>query len=255
MSSLGRGWAIGLAVATVVSLGLAVDTARSDAGPPVRVGIEAVRRDCPAAGALTSTARIAIVDSGIAPGTAAGRSVVARIDVTGDGALRRAPHGTAMASIVARAAPEAEIVDVRILDEEAVGSVAELVAGIDAAVDAQAQVINLSARMPALTPTVLAAVDRALDAGTVVVVAAGNDGRDLATDETWRALAAAPCLVVVGALDADGGALPGTNRGDGVVEVWAPGRAVATSGTGGEAITTDGTSPATAAVTGALLRG
>src|SRR5439155_11747960 len=53
-------------------------------------------------------------------------------------------HGTAVASIVARLAPNARIVDVRILGPDNSGSGAALVAGLQAAVARRCRVINMS---------------------------------------------------------------------------------------------------------------
>jgi subtilisin family serine protease len=80
---------------------------------------------------------------------------------------------------VASVAPEAAILPVKVLGEDGSGDVSNVVRGIDFAVAQGADVINLSlgSELPVLgTPGEFNdAIDRALDAGRIVIAAAGND--------------------------------------------------------------------------------
>ncbi|MBX0326915.1 S8 family serine peptidase [Oscillochloris sp. ZM17-4] len=100
-------------------------------------------------------------------------------------------HGTHVAGIIAAAlgnaeggaglAPSVQILPVRVMDAAGVGGDRRIAAGVGYAVDKGARVINLSLgstlllATPESSPLISAAIRRALDAGAVVVVAAGND--------------------------------------------------------------------------------
>jgi hypothetical protein len=106
-----------------------------------------------------------------------------------------------------------------------------VVKGADWLLSVERDVVNLSLGPDASGPfdphNPLHVATRALvDAGTPVVVAAGNDGPD---DDTMQELARAPWVIPVGATDADGSLLAASSRG-------APG------GTG-PTVVSDGTHP------------
>ena len=140
-------------------------------------------------------------------------------------------HGTAVASLIAAApaadtgfqglAPGARIVPIRIseqteIDGKAVGdrgSPAQFAEAIDFAVQqAHVQVINLSLVMTSENSLVDAAVRRAIDAGVVVVAAAGNHGEDGDNIKTWPA--AIPGVIAVAAVGPDGTRAAFSQRGD-----------------------------------------
>jgi membrane-anchored mycosin MYCP len=141
-------------------------------------------------------------------------------------------HGTAVASLIAAApaadtgfqglAPGARIVPIRISEQtediegNAVGdrgTSAQFAAAIDFAVQqARVQVINLSLVMTSDDPLVDAAVRRAIDAGVVVVAAAGNHGKDGDNIPTWPA--AVPGVIAVAAVGPDGTRAAFSQRGD-----------------------------------------
>ena len=82
-------------------------------------------------------------------------------------------HGTTVAGLVLAAAPDAQVLRIRVLDEEAVGTAGRVAAGIQWAVDHGADVVNLSLG-GGPTLAVDQAVDYARSAGVIVVAAAGN---------------------------------------------------------------------------------
>jgi subtilisin family serine protease len=100
-------------------------------------------------------------------------------------------HGTHVTGIIAATlnnaeggaglAPSVQVLPVRVMSAEGVGGDRRIAAGISYAVDKGARVINLSLgstlllATPESSPLISRAIRRALDAGIVVVVAAGND--------------------------------------------------------------------------------
>jgi serine protease AprX len=172
---------------------------------------------------------VAVLDSGIALDpdlTQPVNRVVASVNFAGPRPTTPDPggHGTHVAGIVAGngtrsageyvgVAPEARLVDVRVLDEHGVGRVSSVVAGIEWAIANRNQygirVLNLSLGAPARRSyrqdPFSAAVEIAWKSGLVVVVAAGNDGPNRGTVQTPGI---DPYVVTVGAID--DAASPGT---------------------------------------------
>ncbi len=145
---------------------------------------------------------IAIVDSGIAPHSALSQRVVANVSfITGDSQVTdEFGHGTHVAGIIAGSAapasgvapaytggiaPGASLVNVRVLSADGSGYTSDVIAGIQWVVANRAlyniRVINLSLGHPVMeacaTDPLCEAVNQAVQAGIVVVVAAGNTGR------------------------------------------------------------------------------
>ncbi|MBG7605282.1 MAG: S8 family serine peptidase, partial [Actinobacteria bacterium] len=156
---------------------------------------------------------VAVIDTGIAPvdGLLDSDKVVAAVDLSSEGADQATAfvdangHGTHLAGIIAGretgadpalaeqhpewflgVAPDAGIVSVKVGDRNGDVLPGGLVAGVDWVVDNSAaldiRVINLAVGTPSNLPyendPLAAAVERAWDAGIVVVTAAGNDGAD-----------------------------------------------------------------------------
>lgn len=99
-------------------------------------------------------------------------------------------HGTHCAGVIAArenstgvigVAPEASLLIGKVLGDSGSGSLEAVVQGIDWAVKEGANVINMSLGAPNGTPSLHAAVKRAVEAGVFVVCAAGNDGPSLDT--------------------------------------------------------------------------
>lgn len=130
--------------------------------------------------------RVAIVDSGIDAShpDLAGRvieSVEARIDnkrivfdpsVSGDSA----GHGTACAGIIARIAPEVELYSIKVLGAAGLGDGQAFLAGLEYAIKNRFHVINLSlgTTKPQFFSPLHDLLDRAYQAGCIVVAAANN---------------------------------------------------------------------------------
>jgi len=221
--------------------------------------------------------RVAVIDSGVDDEHPQLRGQVATGQdfLHGDASGRQdcVGHGTAVASLIAATpadgaglrglAPGATIVPVRVseqTDTEQQGgaepvSPARFAAAIDWAVDeGNADVINMSLVMTANDSRVRDAVARAVDAGVIVVAAAGNHGRP--GEANPRPYPASyPDVIGVGAIDSNGVAAPFSQHGD-YVDVMAPGDKVTFAVPGAGHTQGDGTSYATpfVAATAALVK-
>jgi serine protease AprX len=172
---------------------------------------------------------VAVVDSGITPHAALANRVVANVSfVTGDpSTLDAFGHGTHVAGIIAGSAtaarnvttlydggiaPGVQLVNVRVLGADGSGQTSDVIAGIEWAVANRQQynirVINLSighpVDEPSATDPLCEAVADAVNAGIVVVAAAGNDG--LAADGSMvlgsiTSPGNSPLAITVGALN------------------------------------------------------
>jgi serine protease AprX len=176
---------------------------------------------------------VAVIDSGIADHAALAGRVVARVNlvahepnVSGD----PFGHGTHIAGIIGGSAtaatrvtaayaggsaPGVHFVDVRVLGSNGAGYTSDVIAGIDWTI-ANARrygvrVINLSlghpVGEPSATDPLCRAVARAVQAGLVVVVSAGNHGRTASGAPVLGGITSpgnSPLAITVGALDTVG---------------------------------------------------
>jgi len=145
---------------------------------------------------------VAVIDSGISTHTALANRVLANVSfVSGDPSVADAyGHGTHVAGIITGAAsaashvtplytggiaPGANLVNVRVLGADGTGLTSDAVAGIEWAIANKTKykirVINISfghpVMEPAATDPLCEAVAEAVQAGIVVVAAAGNSGK------------------------------------------------------------------------------
>lgn len=82
-------------------------------------------------------------------------------------------HGTHVSGIIVTEAPGVQIMPIRVLNSDGVGTYWEVAAGIRYAVDHGAKVINMSLSAPRLTPPLADALAYAASRGVIVVAAAG----------------------------------------------------------------------------------
>ena len=177
---------------------------------------------------------VAVIDSGIDATnadlkTSSGVSrVVYSEDFTGEGTTADLyGHGSHVAGIVggngansggkyAGIAPNVSLINLRVLDETGTGADSSVIAAIDRAIQLQStyniRVINLSLGRPIFesfsADPLCQAVEAAYQAGIVVVVAAGNDGRDNSVNSMGYGTVAAPgndpFVITVGAMKTEG---------------------------------------------------
>ncbi|MGH9370438.1 MAG: S8 family serine peptidase, partial [Vicinamibacterales bacterium] len=165
-----------------------------------------------------------------APHSAIGNRVVARVNfVSSEPGVTGDPfgHGTHVAGMIGGAttrvtsqyaggsAPAVRFIDVRVLGRNGAGYTSEVIAGIDWAVANRVRygirIINLSlghpVAEPAATDPLVRAVERAVDAGVVVVASAGNYGLTPTGAKVLGGITSpgnSPKAITVGALDTAG---------------------------------------------------
>ncbi len=83
-------------------------------------------------------------------------------------------HGTHVSGIIVTEAPGVQIMPIRVLNSDGVGTYWEVAAGIRYAVDHGAKIINMSLSAPRLTPSLADALAYAASHGVIVVAAAGT---------------------------------------------------------------------------------
>jgi serine protease AprX len=172
---------------------------------------------------------VAVIDSGVDAGhTALRQRVIFSKDFIGGDGHDGYGHGTHVAAIVAGAGGQtsdtieyrgiafgARIINLRVLDDTGAGMASDVIEAIDWAIENRAvyniRVINLSLGAPVLQPyrddPLCEAVERAISAGIVVVVAAGNAGVTRDGRLVYGSITSPgnhPSVITVGALDTHG---------------------------------------------------
>ena len=209
---------LGLAVA---AMAFAVAAPSADAAPdPLRSqqwGLDMIQADQAHATTTGEGAVVAVIDTGVDAGHAdlqgrlvPGYDFVDKDDTPQDGN----EHGTHVTGIIAAnanngigvdsVAPGARVMPIRVLDDNGEGNDSDVAAGIDYAVAHHADVINLSlggTALEAVMPSAdfQASIQRAVDAGIVVVAAAGNDSLPICEQPAIQG-----SILCVGAVDRRG---------------------------------------------------
>ena len=177
---------------------------------------------------------VALIDTGFSPvpDLMDSGKVIGAVDLSGESGIDGATyidtfgHGTHMAGIIAGrtpgsdpatakdhpewflgVAPDAGIVSVKVGDNTGGADITQVIAGVDWAIDHAKEygirVINLSyasgSLLPYDTDPLTFTLERAWKAGIVVIVAAGNDGRD---SHALSSPAVDPFVIAVGAVEA-----------------------------------------------------
>lgn len=173
------------------------------------------------------------------------RDVARGVDTNGNGLLDEAyGHGTHVAGTIATVAPDAEILAVRVLDSDGVGTAFDLARGLYRALDWGAQVINLSLVLSGESEVIEEAIKDLRNRKVVIVGAAGNSpGRPRypASDSAVLSIAAQSGATKVASFSAAEG-----------VRLAAPGVTVLSAYPGGRWASATGTSMACASASGAL---
>ena len=148
---------------------------------------------------------IALIDTGATNG------VKKSVSVMGGGAGDDNGHGTRMANAILEANPNANIISIKALGSDAVGSVQDVYTAIEYAVNARVSVINLSMSSVSTAESELLsqAIADARNAGIIVVASAGNNG----TNASYYTPGNIPGVITIGACDEDGERVGASNYG------------------------------------------
>ncbi|MCC7142655.1 MAG: S8 family serine peptidase [Candidatus Eisenbacteria bacterium] len=169
------------------------------------------------------------------------------LDDDGDGHVDEAfGHGTHVAGSILAVAPQAQIVSLRVLNDDGIGSLWDIARAVEVAIALDVDLINCSLSLSALAPTFEAILDRAADAGIVVVSASGNYGRRYPRYPATSTL-------VAGVAAVDGNDLLTIWSGASVrIPLAAPGVSIVSTYPGNKFKWASGTSMATGITTGAV---
>lgn len=193
---------------------------------------------------------VGVLDSGIESHDYFDELNIESIDLTDKGISGPgADHGTAVASIIAGKegiASAADLLVIRVLDDQGTGSNFDVANGIVRAVDRGARVINLSLGLYQDTRVLREAVSYAHSQGVLLVAAAGNDGYNQLPYP-----AAYPQVLAVTAVDGSGRQAVFPNQSE-VIDFAAPGVGVVVAGEKEGTQLVSGTSVAAPFVTGTL---
>ncbi len=198
--------------------------------------------------------KVAVLDSGIVPHPdLPGFSKSIAIVPFSDDFAQTNGHGTAVASLIAGAdaaapgvAPAAELISIRISDDDGQADSFDMAAGILAAVDEDVDLINISMGTPVDNPLIAEAVAYANDHQVLIVASSGNSE---GVDATYPA--AYPSVISVGAVDARGEHLEFSNYGK-YLSLTAPGYSLTAAWPGNRHTRLSGTSASAPIVTGAI---
>ncbi|MEQ1862039.1 MAG: S8 family serine peptidase [Chthoniobacteraceae bacterium] len=197
---------------------------------------------------------IAVLDSGIVADPTFGTNRLRFVDI----GLGIAPegdngHGTAVASLAGGMAsdaigiaPGANLLSIRVTGMDGLSDSFSLSQGILAAVDAGAQIINVSMGSYANSFVMTHAIDYAASRGVLVVASAGNDQ---VGQLTWPA--ANPYVISVGAVDAAEQQVFFSNSGE-ELKIAAPGYGLQSAWLNGQRVFIDGTSGSAPVVAGSI---
>ncbi len=193
---------------------------------------------------------VGILDSGINAHPLFDAVYIVHIDLVGDGVDGEgAAHGTSVASIIAGTegiAPNAELLVVRVLDDEGLGNSYHVAEGIVQATDLGVKIINLSLAVYQDSGLLREAVRYAAERGVLLVAAAGNDGY-----ARMPYPAAYEDVIAVTAVDANGRQAVFPNQSKSI-DIAAPGVAILTAKEDAGTVLFTGTSAAAPFVTGTL---
>jgi len=198
--------------------------------------------------------KIAVIDSGIVAHSnlAPVSKSIALIPFPNDLTTTNG-HGTAVASLIAGlgktargVAPAASLISIRVGDETDAGDSFSLAAGIVAAVDSGAEIMNISMGISGNNPLVEDAVLYAEESEVLIVAASGNAGLG---DASFPA--AYPSVISVGAVDARSVHLEFSNYGE-YLSMTAPGYSINAAWPGNRFIRMSGTSASAPIITGAI---
>jgi hypothetical protein len=199
-----------------------------------------------------SGVKVAILDTGVTAHTALPEGIREIDLLRGDEAVTVNGHGTAVASLIVGnhgesqgIAPAAELLSIRIGDENGSSNSFLLAEGIVTAVDEGAQLINISMGSEGDSALVRDAVAYAAENGVLIIASSGNDGLDSPSFP-----AGYESVVAVGAVDRGSDYLNFSNEGS---ALDAPGYSLNAAWTDERFILFTGTSASAPIVSGAVI--
>ncbi|MFC1548360.1 S8 family serine peptidase [Candidatus Omnitrophota bacterium] len=119
-------------------------------------------------------------------------------------------HGTKTAEVLAAAAPDADVIVAKVLDDYGRTTSSIVANAIRYAVDMGARVLTMPFELGPISSVLDRAIDYAVDKGTILIAAAGNDGVEIKD----TSLAAQNGIFTVGSVDNDGELSAWSNYGD-----------------------------------------
>ncbi len=178
-------------------------------------------------GVMGQGVTVAVLDTGISPHTDLdGNVVVPYSDTVGSDGIDRQGHGTHVAGIIGAikngsgivgVAPACKLIGVKVLGDNGHGGYASIEAGIQAAMDAGAHIINMSLGASVEPPVSLhQKIIEAANRGIIIVAAAGNDSGAVNYPAKY------PEIIAVGAIDERGNLADFSSHGP-EISVVAPG--------------------------------
>lgn len=170
-------------------------------------------------------------------------------------------HGTHIAGIIGAInnrmgvvgiAPRVSLYSIKILDHLGIGSLGNLIQGIEWGVLHRMHILNVSISGGQDVPKSLSfIVEQALKKGTIIVAAAGNTGNLAGNKDTVQTPARIESVISVAAVGKNNRRLPFSATGE-KVDIAAPGRGILSTYLGNSYAILNGTSMATAHVSGVL---
>jgi minor extracellular protease Epr len=169
-------------------------------------------------------------------------------------------HGTHVAGTVAAldngigvigVAPQVQLYAIKVLNSEGSGYLSDIIEGIDFAISAQLDIINMSLGTSTDSPALHTAVDAAYSSGILVVASAGNSGKRVITLDNVGYPAKYDSTIAVAATDVNNARASFSSTGP-AVEVAAPGVYVRSTYLNNQYATMSGTSMAAPHVSGHL---
>ncbi len=163
-------------------------------------------------------------------------------------------HGTAIAGIIAAIdndigivgiSPNVELYSVKVLDEYGYGDMKDFIDGIEWCIKNEVDIINISFGISKNIPELEEAVNKAINEGIIIVASAGNTyGGSIEYPAAYEK------VISVSAIDEYGNIADFSANKN--FDILAPGVDILTTGINGSYITEDGTSLATAHITGLI---
>ncbi|MEX0993180.1 MAG: S8 family peptidase [Solirubrobacterales bacterium] len=143
-----------------------------------------------------------------------------------------------------------KLMAVKFMNSQGYGSMSKAIAGIEYAADKGAKIINASFGSSTSSEALKDQISEAKDDGVLIVVAAGNDGKDIDSSPTYPASYTNGNLLVAAASTSTDTLASFSNYGKTSVDLAAPGQDIMSTYLSGSYRTLDGTSMAAPMVAG-----